>query len=277
MAKGKGKKHLKRGSNARPMADEADRHRLYEQSVQSVDTEVEFLRDTYRSVRGRPATSLREDFCGTAAAACEWVAVDERHTAVGVDIDPEVLAWGREHNVARLDSDARMRLKLIEDDVFHAEVDPVDIAIAFNFSYWIFKTRDELRRYFELVRAGLDSDGIFILDAFGGSEAFEELDEETEHDGFTYVWDQASFDPISHDMSCYIHFKFPDGSQLKRAFEYHWRLWTLPEIREVLTEAGFSKTTVFWDQSDDDEDSEYEPAERGSADPGWIAYIVAEK
>lgn len=277
MAKGKGKKHLKRGSNARPMADEADRHLLYEKSVQSVDTEIEFLRDTYRSVRGRPATRLREDFCGTAAAACEWVAADPRHTAIGIDIDPEVLAWGREHNVAKLDSDARMRLKLIEDDVFKAEVEPVDIAIAFNFSYWIFKTRETLRRYFELVRAGLDQDGVFMLDAFGGSEAFEELEEETEHDGFTYVWDQSSFDPISHDTTCYIHFKFPDGSQLKRAFAYHWRLWTLPEIRELLAEAGFSRSVVYWDHSDDDDDSDYEPSERGAADPGWIAYIVAEK
>ena len=26
---------------------------------------------------------------------------------------------------------------------------------------------------------------------------------------------------------------------LRRAFRYHWRLWTLPEVREMLTAAGF--------------------------------------
>lgn len=273
----KGKKHLKRGSNQPPMADAADRHLLYEKSVQSVDSEIDFLRDTYRSVRGRPATSLREDFCGTAAAACEWVKADPRHTAVGIDNDPQVLGWGRDHNVSKLDSDAQMRLKLIEDDVFHAKVDKVDLAVAFNFSYWLFKTRDELRRYFASVREGLDDQGVFIVDAFGGSEALDEMEEETEHDDFTYVWDQSSFDPINHDMTCYIHFKFPDGSQLKRAFSYHWRFWTLPEIRELLTEAGYSNVTVYWDSSDDEDDSDYAPAERGEADPAWIAYIVAEK
>jgi len=123
----------------------------------------------------------------------------------------------------------------------------------------------------------LNEGGLFICDAFGGSEAFDEMEEDTEHEGFTYTWDQASFDPISHDMTCYIHFSFPDGSEIKRAFVYHWRFWTLAEVRELLVEAGFSKVTVYWDASDDDDDSDYEPAQRGEADPAWIAYIVAEK
>ena len=268
-----GKKDAKR---TRPMADEADRHVLYEQSVQSVDSEVEFLRNTYREIRKRPAVSLREDFCGTAAAACEWVRSDSRHTAVGVDIDPDVLEWGRQNNVTRLDSDAQMRLRLIEDDVFNVTLAPVDLAVAFNFSYWIFDTRETMRGYFEMVRKGLNDDGLFICDAFGGAEALDEMEEETEHDGFTYVWEQATFDPISHDMQCYIHFTFPDGSALKRAFSYRWRFWTLPEIRELLIEAGFSSVTVYWDRSDDDDDSDYVPVERGDADPAWIAYIVAQ-
>lgn len=271
MAKSKGK----RGKP--PMADLADRHALYERSVQSVEDEVDFLRDTYRSVRGRPALSLREDFCGTAAAACEWVRVDDRHTAIGIDIDGSVLGWGREQHVSKLDADAKMRLKLIQGDVMTADVYPVDLLIAFNFSYWTFKTRDKLRSYFERAREGLNSDGVMIVDAFGGSEAHDEMEEETEHDGFTYVWDQDHFDPITHDFRCYIHFKFPDGSKMKRAFSYSWRLWSLPEIRELMLEAGFSKVTVYWDKSEDDDDDEYEPAEHGRADPAWIAYVVAEK
>ncbi len=43
---------------------------------------------------------------------------------------------------------------------------------------------------------------------------------------------------------CHIDFKFEDGSVQKRAFSYDWRLWILPEIREVLAEAGFRRSTV---------------------------------
>lgn len=277
MAKPKNRKHQDKSGYQRPLADSADRHALYEESVQSVESEIEFLRDTFRSVRGRPAVSLREDFCGTAAAACEWVKDDPMHTAIGIDIDPEVLGWGRDNNVARLSAEDRMRLRLVQADVFDADVEKVDIAVAFNFSYWLFKDRENLRNYFETVRKGLKEDGLFIVDAFGGSEALDEMEEETEHDGFSYIWDQSSFDPVTHDMTCHIHFKFPDGSRIKRAFSYHWRLWTLPEIQEVLTEAGYSNVTVWWDQSDDDDDSDYEPVAKGEADPAWIAYIVAEK
>jgi hypothetical protein len=277
MAKPNKRRGAKKQGSKPTMAETADRHVLYEQSVQDVETEVDFLRSTYLSVRGRPAESLREDFCGTAAAACEWVRVSDRHTATGIDIDAEVLSWGRTHNVGRLSDQQKARLRLVEGDVRDAEVEPVDLLVAFNFSYWLFDTRPQMVEYLRKARAGLKDDGLFVCDAFGGSEAFDELKEETEHDDFTYVWHQAKFDPITHAMSCYIHFKFPDGSRLKRAFSYHWRLWTLPEIRELLVEAGFSNVTVYWDFSDEDDESDYVPAEKGEPDPGWIAYIVAEK
>src|SRR5690606_27634489 len=49
------------------MAERADIHDLYERSVQAVDVEVEFIRDTFKALRGREPTSFREDFCGTAS------------------------------------------------------------------------------------------------------------------------------------------------------------------------------------------------------------------
>lgn len=280
MAKPK-KIHKERQKKGLPtFAAIADRHQLYEQSVQSVETEIEFLRETFKTIRGRNAVSLREDFCGTAAAACEWVRDDPKHTAVGVDFDAEVLDWGRQHHLAKLDDQARARVQLLEQNVLSVKTKPVDLLVAFNFSYWIFKTRDTLREYFQKARAGLNKDGLFILDAFGGSEAHDEMEEETKHDGFTYIWEQGSFDPITHSMDCYIHFKFPDGSRLDRAFAYHWRFWMLPELQELLAEAGFSKSTVYWqeeDEDDDEEEGDFVPAERGEPDPAWIAYIVCEK
>ena len=50
------------------MAEKADRHILYEQAVQSVEDEIEFLGETFRALRSREPILLREDFCGTANA-----------------------------------------------------------------------------------------------------------------------------------------------------------------------------------------------------------------
>ena len=72
---------------SKTMAESADRHRLYEQSVQGVAEEYDFISETFRKLRKRPAHSIREDFCGTASMCCEWVRRDRQHTATGVDID----------------------------------------------------------------------------------------------------------------------------------------------------------------------------------------------
>lgn len=261
------------------MAERAELHELYEAAVQSVDTEVEFLEDTFKALRGREATSFREDFCGTASAACEWVRKDAARFAIGVDNDAQVLEWGRQNRLSRLPEADRARVKLLEADVRTVETEPVDLIGAFNFSYFFFKTRDELRAYFASCREGLHDDGILFLDAFGGSEAIDVQKEKTKLDGFTYIWDQAHFEPVTHNMTCHIHFKFPDGSKLKKAFTYHWRFWTLPELRELLLEAGFKTARVYWEGEDDDGEGngEFTESASGEPDPAWIAYVVAEK
>ena len=135
-----------------------------------------------------------------------------------------------------------------------------------------------MRSYFCAVHEHLKDDGLFFLDAFGGSEAYEDMKEKTKHNGFTYVWEQAEFDPVTAHCVCHIHFSFPDGSRMVNAFSYAWRLWTLPEVRELLLEAGFKKATVYWEEDDDDDDDgDYVPVEHGVNDPAWIVYIVAEK
>jgi hypothetical protein len=261
------------------MAERADIHDLYERSVQAVDVEVEFLQETFRALRHREAVSFREDFCGTASASCEWVRGGGKRHAIGVDNDAGVLDWGRRHRVARLPEAARARVKLLNEDVRTVATDPVDLVGAFNFSYFCFKTRDEMREYFKRVHAGLNADGLFFLDAFGGPEAYEEQKEKTKLDGFTYVWEQEKFEPVTGRLLCHIHFKFPDGSKIKKAFTYDWRLWTLPELRELLTEAGFSKVRVYWEGDDGDGggNGEFAEHETGEADLAWIAYLVAEK
>jgi hypothetical protein len=77
----------------------------------------------------------------------------------------------------------------------------------------------------------------------------------------------------------HIHFEFKDGSKLERAFTYHWRFWTLPELTELLAEAGFSRSHVYWE--DEDEDGEgtgvYRARKRANNAGAWVAYVIAEK
>lgn len=267
-------------SKTNSMAAAADRHLLYEGSVQDPESELEFVSETFFEINGRHLLSLREDFCGTANTACHWVASGREHRAIGVDLDADVLEWGRVHHVERLSPDARDRIELLHGDVRSTKTAPVDAVLAMNFSYYLFTSREALRQYFEAALRALKPDGILFLDAFGGYEAHQELEERTEHDDFTYVWDQAEFNPINQHMTCRIHFEFPDGSELRNAFEYHWRLWVLPEVRELLLDAGFASATVYWEGTDEETgegDGIYTASEQGDADAGWIAYIVARK
>ncbi len=119
-----------------------------------------------------------------------------------------------------------------------------------------------------------------MLDAYGGYESFKENKDKRKIDkNFTYVWDQAAYDPITGMATCHIHFHFADGSKMNKAFTYHWRMWSLPELKDLLTEAGFVNTTVYWEGTDDNNegDGDFQPAETAANDPAWICYIVAEK
>jgi hypothetical protein len=261
------------------MADKADIHELYEESVQNVENEVNFLRNTFSQRKGRTAYTFREDFCGTASLACEWVKQGVEYSAIGVDIDASVLEWGRQNRISQLTAEDQARVSLIESDVQSVETPKVDILCAFNFSYWIFEERAQMLNYMRRCHDSINDDGLLFMDMFGGPESFEETKEKTKHDGFTYVWHQAEFHPVTNHMQCYIHFKFKDGSKIKRAFSYAWRLWTAPEIRDLLLDAGFSNVTIYWEGEDEDGEGNgvFTPDDQGEADLAWIAYIVAEK
>ena len=117
-----------------------------------------------------------------------------------------------------------------------------------------------------------------ILDVYGGPEAQERREERRECEDFTYVWDQDCFDPITHASTCLIHFEFPDGSELRDAFRYRWRLWSIPELRDLLVECGFSQTTVYWEGTEkrtNEPNGVYRPRKHAEDDPAWVAYLTA--
>lgn len=253
-----------------------DIHKMYQESVQCVEAEIDFVEATYKAIRGNDARYLREDFSGTGQTAAEWIARNKNNKAWAVDLDDEVLQWGANNVQNKLDNPEKLIYK--KADVRDSAINNMDIVLAMNFSYFLFMQRDVLRDYFVSVKKSLEETGVFFLDAFGGYEAAKELTEERECEGFTYIWDQNSFNPINSEMQCYIHFKTDDGIEYNKAFSYYWRLWTLPELQELLLEAGFSQVDVHWEGTDEksgEGDGNFNPSEIGTADAGWVCYIVA--
>jgi len=275
MARKKQKRKKKKRSTE---ASRADRHDLYERAVQEPSADVRFAKRVFKRRYGRPPRALREDFCGTAALACYWVAQNPENVATGVDLDADTLAWGREHNVSGLSAEQSGRLELVEGDVLDVGKSGFDVTVAFNFSYMIFQQRSVLLRYFRRARASLGDEGIFVIDCYGGPESQRTLEEPREIDGFDYVWDQDVFDPIQSRAVNYIHFQFEDGSEIRRAFRYDWRLWGIHELRDVMDDAGFSQTEVYWEGTDKktgEGNDVFKRRESAEDDPAWICYLVA--
>lgn len=264
-----------------------DRHALYEAAVQGVDYDLDFMERLFRHLRKRPARVLREDFCGTAALSCGWVLRHPSNIAYGIDLDPEPLAWATKHRLAQMKHGAE-RVHLVLGNVLDARVPKADVTLAYNFSFWVFKTRPELLAYFRAARAGLLDDGVLLLGMFGGTEAMDAMVEArripakqapdgTRLPAFRYVWEQETFNPITHDLSCAIHFEVPGRRPMRRAFRYDWRMWTLPEVRELLEEAGFAESLVYvegWDEDARKADGVYHRRKSFENQEGWLALVA---
>jgi SAM-dependent methyltransferase len=258
------------GRRAPTLAERADAHEYYERAVQAPDVDARFIDRSFRQLRNRAPRVLREDFCGTAALCAEWVKLSPEKRALNCGIARHLLPLGE--RAARVD--------LICQDVRDPAPIKADAVAAFNFSYFTFKERETLRRYFVHVRDGLRRDGILYLDLFGGPESIEVREERTSFRGFTYVWDQAAFNPLTHDITCHIHFEFPDRSVMRRAFTYHWRMWSIPELREIAHEAGFRDFIVYWEGTDrksGEGNGIYRPSRKGDNSPAFICYLLCLK
>lgn len=253
------------------LADQADRHALYQASVNAPLDNVEFIERVWAEMRGTKPKVLREDFCGTALLAATWAGRAPQRRAIGVDLDPEALAWGARHNLRGVEG----RVELVRADVLAAGELRADVVCALNFSYFLLRARSQLLAYFREVRRSLRPGGLFVLDCIGGTEAIADFREERDYDGFTYIWQQRDFNPLDHTARCSISFAFPDGSRLEPAFDYVWRMWTLPELRDCLDEAGFASPRVFWEYTGEDDASDYREIEHEQNQEIWLTYLVA--
>ncbi|MBI3178538.1 MAG: class I SAM-dependent methyltransferase [Deltaproteobacteria bacterium] len=265
---------------ARPplTARTADRHDLYERAVQDTRVDIGLIEQIFSFERARPPLHLREDFCGTAKLCADWVRDHPQRRALGVDHDAAILARAGRRHLEGL-GEACARVRLVCQDVRAGAGGGLDVIVAFNFSYMVLKKRRELLEYFRAARHDLRPGGALFLDVYGGPDAQRQTVEPTRMHGFTYVWEQAPLDAVTHQGERHIHFRFSDGSVMKRAFSYDWRLWTLPELRDALLDAGFVKNDVYWEGADarGRGNGVFRRVERVDNEQAWVAYVVAWK
>jgi len=255
-----------------------DKYAYYIRAVQSPDVDVRFFTRVYNELKGYEPRALREDFCGTFALCQEWVKLHPENRASGVDLDPEPIAYGQKR-LAKLTPDQQSRVQVLQQNVLDIKSPEAQLVVALNFSHFIFKEREQMRRYFAGVFEKLPKDGVFIIDCFGGSQCYDAIEEETDHDDFTYFWDQDGFEPLTNGAKFHIHFQLKGGEKIENVFNYDWRLWSIPELREILAEAGFSRTTVYWEGTTEDGEGDgvFMPVEVGEDCESWIAYLACEK
>jgi len=260
-----------------------DKYFYYSQAVQSPAEDVAFFVQVYREARGNVPTNLvmREDFCSTAAMCMEWVKLGSGFKAIGLDLDPEPLEYARSKYIPALTDDQKKRVSLRISNVLSEEVPEADMIIATNFSYFIFKERATLKSYFTNALKTLKKDGVFVLDVFGGSKCHEANEEETEYeDGdYSYFWDQDTYDPINNNAMFYIHFQRKGEAKREKVFTYDWRIWSIPELRDLLYEVGFKEVHVYWEGTDDEGegDGEFARVTQGEECETWICYLACVK
>jgi hypothetical protein len=166
----------------------------------------------------------------------------------------------------------------------------VDVVAALNFSALVLHERRDMLDYLRRVRAGLRTGGVFVMSVFGGPlrmrpwvrrrtirrKALYAI--ETPPPAFEYVWEQRRYDPLSARLDCRLHFVVREGGRrrtLRNAFRYDCRLWTVPELRDLLHEAGFRATEV-WQHRNRGRGGVFEPKARLEGRE-WVAYVVGRR
>ncbi|HMN40079.1 MAG TPA: class I SAM-dependent methyltransferase [Phycisphaerales bacterium] len=236
-----------------------DRHDCYEVCVQSPRHVSAFL----HAVHGNQPVVLREDFCGTAALSRQWIedgrSAGAKRRAIGIDLDAEVLARAAQENErAGMDVDIRLVRGDLRERMAGAgsERGGCDVAFAGNFSSGYLHDRATLMGYLRGVRGAMNTGGVFVCDTYTGPGVFKEgavtrVHPGRGHETVRYTWEQRDADALMAMVTNVLHFQVEvDGEVVARypeAFVYRWRLWSIPELREAMREAGFGATNVYQD------------------------------
>lgn len=219
-----------------------DRHTLYTLCAQAPLRDAKVL----SAIHGKRPRILGEDFCGTAALSRAWAGLGRSHRAIGVDHDADTLAAAEPHS----------RVRLVCRDVRRVR-EPADLIAVLNYSIGEFHDRGGLVGYLRHARSRLKRRGksaCFVCDIYGGADAFltgrvRQRFRLPTGEAVLYDWEQRTADALTGRVSNAMHFTLTPrrGRRivLHDAFTYDWRLWSVPELRDAMREAGFGRTEAF--------------------------------
>lgn len=251
-----------------------DKHDCYELCVQS----PRHLTRLLRSVHGADPRVLREDFCGTAALGRRWVTEARAKglgaVAIAVELDQPTLVRARQEAEHAGVVDA---MRFVQGDSVHMPVsaqtgrpshrdtDACDVIFVGNFSIGYIHARTDLVAYFSrsLARLKLGAagwgGGVFVCDTYDGPHKYDLGAIVRKHPSrgremVHYTWEHRDADPQTALVTNAIHFRVElDGditAEFTDAFLYRWRLWSLPELREAMLDAGFACVEVYAEVAD---------------------------
>ncbi len=259
---------------------------LYELAVTNARRLAAFAHAVHAGTGRRSPRTLREDFSGTGALARAWLAAHKEHRAIVVDKDPGVT-----RHIPAVD---RLRVRTADASKCRARA---DIIAATNFAVGYFHERGSLLRYLRNACACLTANGVCFCDIYGGPGAWTvgtqrvrvhpERTDERQIAGvprsFVYEWQQHTADPLTGLVENAIHFSWREGKRtrrLDRAFTYHWRLWSIHELRDIMHEAGFHDVLVYTrlaDAVDHEGNAHVAPAEPDDVRGDFVAYVIARR
>lgn len=254
---------MKRGTTTESVPS---RWRLYEHCVQNIPMTLRMVEAMHAAHARSPARILHEDFSGSAAFAHAWCQSNPKRTALAIDMDPEAHADGTPHpRLARLTADLTRLPRTLRPDSSSARaartnLSKADIIYAGNFATCEVHTRDALVAYLSRARQRLDADGVFICDLYAGPGAWRTGETRVTHPPLpelpryrvAYTWRQREADLLRGLVANEIDFALLNAKgvaihELVNAFTYHWRLWSIPEMREAMAHAGFKDVDVYPD------------------------------
>jgi hypothetical protein len=180
------------------------------------------------------------------------------NSAIGMDYDFETIQWGMENNVNNMQSGSD-RVKLIQQNVLDA-YDPnekFDIICSLNYSHTLLNKRNDLVKYFKNVRNNI-SKGVYVIDFFGGPHTYSDHRHNNSSDNYVFIG--KSMNITTNISLCSLNFKTIDNKYIP-LFSYNFRVYSLIELYEALSEAGFNEYKIFIKdvfENEDDQFTDYE-------------------
>lgn len=226
---------MKSASRAKPAPP--DKHDLYEHAVQSPAQTALFL----HTVHAKKPRTLCDDFCGAGAIARAFLHTFPDAKATAIDKDAAPLRALRE----RADESIAPRLTIRKANVLATRA-RADVIAALNFPLGYFHDRTNLLKYLRAARARLNPAGVLVADTYGGPSAFQTGRYDVKLDNAVrYTWEQREANPLTGRVLNAMHFDVPSSGPMRDAFVYDWRLWSVPELRDAMTEAGFKSVDAY--------------------------------